>query len=215
MLTITVVAASVRLAGSGCRAGLRFALRSLGAAQVSPKLVRLAQGRLPSRNAPREARMNGTVTTFVRLVVGGLRAPGCGSSCGPAPGLAFRHVSAEVCEPRGQQAAGLRKHAARARDGGTDPEPPSVVAYFCARSSLNDGLERLDDFVALDPGLGEPQLQLEGFGGGLVAEDERLRAAGFGFGGLFADVFARRAAFAGDFFDQGDHFLGVSLPNYL
>jgi hypothetical protein len=23
------------------------------------------------------------------------------------------------------------------------------------------------------------------------------------------------AAFAGDFFDQGDHFLGVSLPNYL
>src|SRR5262245_43179982 len=50
---------------------------------------------------------------------------------------------------------------------------------------LDDPLERLDDFVAVDAGLGEAQLKLERFAGGLVAEDVGFRPAGLGFGGLF------------------------------
>jgi hypothetical protein len=80
---------------------------------------------------------------------------------------------------------------------------------------LDDVFERGDDLVAFDAGLREAKLQLECLAGRLVAEDEGLRAPRLLFGGLFPDGFAGRTAVAGDFFDQGDHFLGVSLPNYL
>ena len=48
------------------------------------------------------------------------------------------------------------------------------------------------------------------------SNDERLRPAWLGLRGLAADGLASRwDLVAGDFFDQGDHFLWVSLPNYL
>ena len=61
----------------------------------------------------------------------------------------------------------------------------------------------------------EPQLQLERFRRRLVAEDVGFGRPGFGLGGLFPDCLARNAAVAGDFLDQGDHFLRVALSNYL
>ena len=98
----------------------------------------------------------------------------------------------------------------------TPTRTPTSDCRLATVSELsNNGLEGFDDFVAVDAGFGESELEPERLRGGLVAEDVSFWAAGFGFGGLFADGFARDAAISRYFFDQSDHFLGVALPNYL
>src|SRR5215471_8830707 len=81
----------------------------------------------------------------------------------------------------------------------------------------DDGLQRLDHFLAIDAGLREPQLQVERLGGRLVFEDVVLRTAGFWLRGVLvlSDGLAGGASVTGDPLDQGDHFLRVALPNYL
>src|SRR5688500_5804 len=86
---------------------------------------------------------------------------------------------------------------------------------FLASQILDDAFERGDDFLALDAGLGELQRQVEGLRRRLVAEDVRLRTAWLWFRGFLADRLAGGDAVASEFLDQGDHFLGVALPNYL
>src|SRR5262245_8051347 len=108
--------------------------------------------------------------------------------------------------------------ALRAAPPTSSSQAPTSAArsLFSCAEFLDDGLERLDDFFLVDARLGETELEPEGLGGRLVAERVVLRSAGLGLGGLFffADGFSSGAV-AGDFLDQGDHFLGVSLPNYL
>src|SRR5262245_52018131 len=117
-----------------------------------------------------------------------------------------RRAKSEPAEPRSA------KSDTPNRDPGTARSEPRLATFL---ELSNDRLERGDDFVALDSGLGEAQLQLERFGGGLVAENVGLGPPGLGFGSLFSNRLARDAPFAGDFLHQGDHFLVVSLSNYL
>ena len=75
--------------------------------------------------------------------------------------------------------------------------------------------ERVDHLVAADAGSGETEFEVEQLGRRPVGEHEVLRPARLGLGGGGADLLARGAALAGDFLDQGGHFLGCLLPNYL
>src|SRR5262245_8343845 len=81
----------------------------------------------------------------------------------------------------------------------------------------NDGLQGLDDLVAIDARLPDPELQPERFGRRLVAEGVVLRPAGPGLGGLFffADGLAGCATAGRDPLDKRNHFGRVALPNYL
>ena len=63
--------------------------------------------------------------------------------------------------------------------------------------------------------LRETEAQVERLGLGPEREDERLRPALLGLGGLFAQVLPGRGAALGDLLDEGQHFLRIALPNYL
>jgi hypothetical protein len=78
-----------------------------------------------------------------------------------------------------------------------------------------DGFEGFDDFVLRRAPLTEAQFQVERLGRRPVGEDEMLRPARLRLGDGLAELLARRAALGGDLIDQGHHFIGVFLPNYL
>src|SRR5207237_6594465 len=91
---------------------------------------------------------------------------------------------------------------------------PRASTSLLTSQLFDNGLQRFDHFIAIDARLRESQLQPEGLGGRLVAEDIGLRAARLRLGGFFPDGFASGAS-ARDLLDQGDHFLWVALSNYL
>src|SRR5437867_4983058 len=78
-----------------------------------------------------------------------------------------------------------------------------------------DRLERVDDLVARCPALVEAESQVERLGRRPEREHVVLRAPGLRLRRRLAKLLARRAALAGDLFDEGSHFLGGLLPNYL
>src|SRR5262249_52736753 len=104
-----------------------------------------------------------------------------------------------------------------------EPQAPSLQSLTSAARAgsllpevAEDGFERLDDLVARRARLGEGDLEVEGLGRRAVGEDVVLRAADLGFLRRVAELLAGGAgALDGDFFNQGGHFLGGILSNYL
>src|SRR5579884_4131518 len=98
--------------------------------------------------------------------------------------------------------------AAAGRRGARGPATRLLVLAELAE----DAFERVDDLVARDAALAEIQLQVERLGRRPVREDVMLRPPRLRLGGLLAELLAGGAALAGDFFDEGGHFLRGLLP---
>src|SRR5439155_18751715 len=79
----------------------------------------------------------------------------------------------------------------------------------------DDGLERVDDLVAIDAALREADLQIELLGRGPIGEYVLLWPSRLRLRRRLPQLLARGAPLAGDLFNQGGHFLGRLLPNYL
>src|SRR5436309_9684305 len=94
------------------------------------------------------------------------------------------------------------------------PTSPRQRLFLFAELA-NDGFERVDDFVPIDAGLGETQPEVELFGRRPVREHELFGTPGARPRRFLAQLLPRRTALAGNFLDEGRHFLGCILPNHL
>src|SRR4029079_12770833 len=79
----------------------------------------------------------------------------------------------------------------------------------------DDGLERLDHFVPRGAALVEAELEVERLGRRPEGEDVVLRASWPRPGRRLAHLLPCDAALTGDLLDEGGHFLGGILSNYL
>lgn len=81
----------------------------------------------------------------------------------------------------------------------------------------DDGLERGDDFRAINVVFLELQPKREALSGSFVLEDERAWPSGLRLRDGVTRLLAGHSArpLAGQLLDQRDHFLGRLLPNYL
>src|SRR5438445_12926285 len=91
----------------------------------------------------------------------------------------------------------------------------SSWALLALTEFADDRLERVDDLIAIDAALREADLQIELLGWGPIGEHVLLRPSRLRLRRRLPELLARRAALAGDLFNQGGHFLGRLLPNYL
>src|SRR5690606_21956075 len=103
-------------------------------------------------------------------------------------------------------------------DGRTDVAETSARYLSGIRLQFRDDvLEGGNDLCLVDLGLPELQAQIEGLRGRSVLKDIRLRSARTRSGSHAPCLFARRRglAVARQLLDEGDHFFGCLLPNYL
>src|SRR5215831_9471027 len=110
-------------------------------------------------------------------------------------------LTAGICE---------RPRKRRARPNHLESRAPSPDGSFLLGLAelAKDCFERADDVFARGPALSKREFQIECLVRRSIREDKRFRAARLRPRRGLTDLLPRRAALAGDFLDQGGHFLG-------
>src|SRR6266508_5476329 len=127
-----------------------------------------------------------------------------------------RAGTAPGASPRGLAVRSWTRGRGRGRRSPPRPAASRGGRLFGLAEVANDRFERVDDFVPAGAALGKADFEVERFGRRPVGEDVVLGAPRPRLGGGGAQLLpCGGAALAGEFLDQGGHFLGRILPNYL